>query len=189
MKNILSLSKEEKNRILEMHISASKKHYLFESNGSGSEKLGLYAMEDGKKIGGIDATNIKYQGNPQSTNSDYLTFDYTYAGDTEKSRGQYFCKDKVIQVLNTVEYKQTYPDLPPTPNENEVQNPLRVDSPPEPKDNSVFNKQTPNQNYKGTIKQDVERKRYKLSSDGEKIMDSYCNQYAMNKQNNDELTA
>ena len=161
MKNILSLSKEEKNRILEMHVSASKKHYLFESNGSGSEKLGLYDMEDGKKIGGIDATNIKYEGNPQST-SDYLTFDYTYDGDTEKSRGQYFCKDKVIQVLNKVEYKQ---------------NPMAV-LPPEPMKGD-----------NGTIKRDVEHKRYKLSSDGEKIMDGYCDQYAMNKQNNNELTA
>ena len=161
MKNILSLSKEEKNRILEMHVSASKKHYLFESNGSGSEKLGLYDMEDGKKIGGIDATNIKYEGNPQST-SDYLTFDYTYAGDTEKSRGQYFCKDKVIQVLNKVEYKQ---------------NPMAVLPP------------GPMKGDNGTIKRDVEHKRYKLSSDGEKIMDGYCDQYAMNKQNNNELTA
>ena len=41
----------------------------------------------------------------------------------------------------------------------------------------------------GTIKRDVEHKRYKLSSDGEKIMDGYCDQYAMNKQNNNELTA
>ena len=162
MKNILSeITQEEKNRILEMHVSASKKHYIFESNGSGSEKLGLYAMEDGKKIGGIDATNIKYEGNPEAINvksgtqapSDYLSFDYTYAGDTEKSRGQYFCKDKVVQVLNAVEFYS-------------LEKSMDV-----------------------TKKRDVEHKRYKLSSDGEKMMDSYCNQYAMNKQNNDELTA
>lgn len=160
MKNILSLSKEEKNRILEMHVTASKNHYLFESSGGGSEKIGLYNIQDGKKVGGIDATNIKYEGNPENMNpsgtkgtSDYLSFDYTYAGDTEKSRGQYFCKDKVIQVLNAVEFYS-------------LEKSMDV-----------------------TKKRDVEHKRYKLSPEGEKIMDGYCDQYAINKQNNNELTA
>jgi hypothetical protein len=167
MKNILSsLSKEEKRRILEMHVNASKRNYLSESeiNPSNVEKVGIFDIKTNEKVGGIDMSNIKYEGNPEKKVSDYVSFDYTYAGsdkNKEKSRGQYFCKDKVIQILNKVEYYQLTPD------------------------NSKYNEE-PN----AIEVSDVESKRYKLSPQGDEKMEKYCvNEYASNnKQLDNDLS-